>query len=262
MRNYKIEEEGKFKFVETGGEGIPIVILHGLFGALSNFESVIDYFGKSRNVVVPILPIFEGPVKMPTVKDLVKYVTDFIEMKDYKHVHVLGNSLGGHLTLLYALDRPERVKSIILTGSSGLYETSLGSTFPRRGSYEFVEKKTQEVFYDPKVASKELIDEVYEIVNNRSKALRVVVTAKSALRHNLAKKLHAITAPTLLIWGSEDDITPPEAARKFDELIPNTELYFIEKCKHAPMMEHPEQFNALVEDFLKRVENPAEKKIA
>lgn len=255
MTDYGIKKEGDFKFVETGGSGHPLVLLHGLFGALSNFEGIIHHFSKTRNVVVPLLPIFEGNLKMPTVTSLVEYVSRFVNMKGFQKVHVLGNSLGGHIALLYALKNPEKTLSITLTGSSGLFESGLGSTFPKRGDYDYVKTKSEAIFYDPKVATKELIDEVYDTINDRSKALRIVWTAKSAIRQNLADKLDDIEAPTLLVWGKQDHVTPPEVAEKFDELIPNTELVFMDKCGHAPMMEHPEDFNKILEDFLNRVEN-------
>ena len=156
--------------------------------ALSNFEGILNYFKKDYNVVIPLLPIFELPIRKVSVSGLVDYVADFVEYKKYNKVHVLGNSLGGHITLLYALSNPDKINSVILTGSSGLFENSLGSSFPKRGNYEFIKKKTEETFYDPKVASKELIDEVYDIVNDRNKAIRVVATAKSAVRHNLGDK--------------------------------------------------------------------------
>ncbi len=258
MTDFGIKKEGDFKFVETGGGGNPLVLLHGLFGALSNFEGIIQHFSKTRNVVVPLLPIFEGNLKMPTVTSLVEYVSLFVDMKGFDKVHVLGNSLGGHIALLYALKNPEKTLSITLTGSSGLFESGLGSTFPKRGDYDYVKTKSEAIFYDPKVATKELIDEVYDTINDRSKALRIVWTAKSAIRQNLADKLDDISAPTLLVWGKQDHVTPPEVAEKFDELISNTELVFMDKCGHAPMMEHPEDFNKILQDFLNKVENVGE----
>jgi pimeloyl-ACP methyl ester carboxylesterase len=258
MIEFGVQQEGDFKFVETGGGGNPLVLLHGLFGALSNFEGIISHFSKTRNVVVPMLPIFEGKLKMPTVTSLVEYVSAFVDMKGFNKVHVLGNSLGGHIAILYALKNPHKTISITLTGSSGLFESGLGSTFPKRGDYDYVKTKSEAIFYDPKVATKELIDEVYDTINDRSKALRIVWTAKSAIRQNLADKLDGITAPTLLVWGKHDHVTPPEVAEKFDELIANTELVFMDKCGHAPMMEYPEAFNEILEGFLNRVEGVSE----
>jgi pimeloyl-ACP methyl ester carboxylesterase len=253
---YQIRVEGDYEYVETGGEGKPLLLLHGLFGALSNFHEIIDYFSKTRNVVVPILPIYTMPLRKLSVRGLVDHVAKFVQHKGYESVHALGNSLGGHVALIFALTRPHLVSSIILTGSSGLFESTMGSSFPKRGDYEYVKKKTEAVFYRPEVASKELIDEVFDIVNDRNKAIRLVITAKSAVRQNLADNLHEINVPTLLVWGKQDDITPPFVAEKFDELIKDTRLYFVEECGHAPMMEHPEQFNKILEQFLEEVEKP------
>ncbi len=251
--NYELQEIEKYKFLETKGGDDVLLLLHGLFGALSNFEGIINHFSKKYNVVVPMLPIFDLPIREATVSGLVDHVQDFVNFKGFEKVNVLGNSLGGHISLLYALAQPEKINSITLTGSSGLFENSLGSTFPKRGNYEFIQNKTQEIFYDPEVASKELVDEVFDTVNDRNKAIRIVTTAKSAIRHNLGDKLHLITAPTLLVWGDHDTITPPFVGEKFNDLIENSKLHFIKNCGHAAMMEQPESFNTILDQFLTEV---------
>lgn len=247
---YSTIEEGKFSYIETKGGKENLLLLHGLFGALSNFQGIIQHFGKNYNVIVPMLPIFELPLRKVTVSGLVAHVADFVAFKGYEKVNVLGNSLGGHVSILYALDYPDQIKSLTLTGSSGLFENSMGTSFPKRGNYEFIEDKTRATFYNPDVATKELIDEVFDIVNDRNKAIRIIAIAKSALRHNLSDKLHTIDAPTLLIWGKEDIITPSFVGEKFKELIKNSELHIVEKCGHAPMMEYPGVFNHHLEVFL------------
>ncbi|HMX40521.1 MAG TPA: alpha/beta fold hydrolase [Saprospiraceae bacterium] len=249
----KIKEEHGFRYIESGSEGPNLLLLHGLFGALSNFQGIIGRFSGKYNVVVPILPIYDMPIFQVSVMGLVDFVTKFVEYKGYDKVHLLGNSLGGHIAQLYALAHPERVASMTLTGSSGLFESAFGSAFPKRGDYEYIRKKTAETFYDPQVASKELVDEVFGIVNDRNKAIRVVATAKSAVRHNLADKLHQIKAPTLLVWGKQDAVTPPFVGEKFHELINTSQLYFLDHCGHAPMMEKPEEFNEILEKFLDEV---------
>lgn len=248
--NYEIKQEGKFKYIESGGGSETLLLLHGLFGALSNFEGILKHFSRSYNVVVPILPIFELPIRKVSLTGLVDHVSEFVNYKGYDHVHALGNSLGGHIALLYTLAHPEMVRSIILTGSSGLFESAMGTSFPKRGDYEFIKRKTQATFFDPEVASKELIDEVFDIVNDRNKAIRIVATAKSAVRHNLGDKLHLVHTPALLVWGKQDHITPDFVGEKFHELMPNSRLVFFDNCGHAPMMEHPELFNQHLEAFL------------
>lgn len=248
------KKEGGFKFIETDPEReVTLLLLHGLFGALSNFKTIIDHFAGRANVVVPLLPIFEMPLKKLSVMGLVDHVNAFVNYKGYTRLNLVGNSLGGHVAILYALMKPDLLRSMTLTGSSGLFEAPLGSTFPKRGNYEFVQKKTETTFYDPKVADKELVDEVYDIVNDRNKAIRVIAIAKSALRHNIAERLHQITRPCLLVWGLNDTITPAFVGEKFKELLPDARLFLLEKCGHAPMMEHPETFNRLLGEFLEEI---------
>jgi len=255
--NFPIIEEKGFKYIESGGDGTPLLLLHGLFGALSNFEPLVSHFASRHNVVIPLLPIYELPILQVSVSGLVDFVTKFVEHKGYEKVHVLGNSLGGHVGLLYVIAHPERIASMTLTGSSGLYESAFGTAFPKRGDYEYIKNKTAATFYDPATASKELVDEVFGIVNDRGKAIRVVATAKSAVRHNVGDKLHLIKAPTLLIWGLQDIVTPPFVGEKFRDMIENSELHMLDQCGHAPMMEKPKEFNAILDQFLDRVEDRA-----
>ena len=253
---YEIREQNKFKFIEEG-EGEPLVLLHGLFGALSNFKDLIEYFKHHYKVVVPMLPLFDLDILHTTVGGLAKFVHKFLEARDYRNIHLLGNSLGGHVALVYLLKHPERTKSLILTGSSGLFESGMGDTYPKRGDYEYIRKKTEVTFYDPKMATKELVDEVFSITNNRIRVIKIIALAKSAIRNNLGDELNNIKQPTLLIWGNNDTVTPPFVAREFQRLIPNSELHFIDKCGHAPMMEVPEEFNIILHKFLKKLSAPA-----
>ena len=253
---YELKEQNKFRFIEEG-QGEPLVLLHGLFGALSNFKDLIEYFRQHYKVIVPMLPLFDLDILHTSVGGLAKYVHKFLEAKDYKNIHLLGNSLGGHVALVYLLKHPERTKSLILTGSSGLFENGMGDTYPKRGDYEYIRKKTEFTFYDPKMATKELVDEVFSITNNRIRVIKIIALAKSAIRNNLGDELNNIKQPTLLIWGNNDNVTPPFVAREFQKLIPNSELQFIDKCGHAPMMEVPEEFNAILHKFLKKLSAPA-----
>jgi pimeloyl-ACP methyl ester carboxylesterase len=254
--NYEIKQADKFRYIEEG-EGEPLLLLHGLFGALSNFQYLIEYFRHHNKVVVPMLPLFDLDILHTTVGGLEKFVYRFIEHRDYKNIHLMGNSLGGHVGLVHVLKHPERIKSLILTGSSGLFENGMGDTYPKRGDYDYIRKKTELTFYDPQMASKELVDEVYDIVNSRLKVIKIIALAKSAIRNNLGEELSQIKQPTLLVWGNNDTITPPFVGREFNKLLPNSELHFIDKCGHAPMMEVPGEFNAILHKFLTKLNQPA-----
>lgn len=241
--------EGGFSYIERG-EGEPLVILHGLFGALSNFNAVFDKFSKTHRVVIPMLPIYELPILKTNVKNLSKFLHDFIEFKNFDKVHLLGNSLGGHVGLVYSDANPDKIASLTLTGSSGLYENAFGGTFPRREDKSYLRKKIELTFYDPAMVTEELVDECHEAVNNREKVIRILSIAKSAIRHNMRTALPDMKMPVCLIWGKDDTITPPEVAEEFNEKLENSSLFWIEKCGHAPMMEHPEEFNNLLEKWM------------
>lgn len=249
--NYTIKEEGPYRYIEEGS-GKPLVLLHGLFGALSNFREVIDHFKHQYTVVIPMLPLYSMPVLNTGVKTLGHFLRDFINHKQWNSVNLLGNSLGGHVALIYTREFPHKVSALILTASSGLYENAFGSSFPRREDKEFIRKKVAVTFYDPKHATDELVDECFEVVNDRNRVLRILALAKSAIRHNMAKDLPNMKMPSCLIWGKNDTITPPEVAEEFNQLLPQSSLYWIDQCGHAPMMEHPQQFNQLLDTWLKQ----------
>lgn len=241
-----LKEDGKFRYVEVG-EGTPIIILHGLMGGLSNFDGVANYFPqKGYKVVIPELPLYTNSILKTNVKAFAKFVKDFIERIGYKDVILLGNSLGGHIALYFAKMYPQYLKAMVLTGSSGLYESAMGDSYPKRGDYEYIRKKAEDVFYDPAVATKEIVDDVFATVNDRMKLIKTLTIAKSAIRHNMSKDLPKIHVPTCLIWGKNDKVTPPEVAVEFHELLPDSNLYWIDKCGHAAMMEHPDEFNELL----------------
>ena len=246
---------GKFKFLEVG-TGKPIVILHGLMGGLSNFQGVTEYFpNKGYRVIIPMLPIYYLPLLKTNVKEFANYVNQFISHLNLSEVTLLGNSLWGHIGLLVSLLYPKNIKGLIITGSSGLYENSMGESYPKREDKDYMTRKCQEVFYDPEVATSEIIDEVFETVNDRKKLVKILAIAKSAIRHNMAKDLPKIQIPTAIIWGENDIVTPPEVGHDFNRLLPNSSLFWIEKCGHAPMMEHPDLFNMHMETWLNSYSN-------
>jgi len=158
--------------------------------------------------------------------------------------------LGGHVALVYTKLHLEKVSGLILTASSGLYENAFGSSFPRREDKEFIRQKVAVTFYDPAHATDELVDECFAVVNDRNRVLRILALAKSAIRHNMAQDLQNMHTPACLIWGKNDTITPPEVAEEFLKLLPQAELFWIDQCGHAPMMEHPETFNTLLRNWL------------
>ena len=246
-----VKEEGKFKWLEEGKGEQPIILLHGLMGGVENFGEMVDFISAEYKVYGLDLKLFEGSLLKVSVKSLSDYLYDFMILLGIESAVLIGNSMGGHVGLIFTKAHPEKVKALILTGSSGLFEESMGSSFPRRKNKDYIREKTEEVFYDPKVATDELVDKVFEIANNRISILRLLGYAKSAIRHNMAKDIPKITQPTCLIWGAEDKVTPPHVAEEFHKLLPNSELNWVPLCGHAAMWEHPKEFSKIVLRFLK-----------
>ena len=245
-----IKTEGKFTYIEKG-EGFPLILLHGLMGGVDNFGSMVDVVADAGfKVLAPDLKLFKVPLLKTSIKYLSGYINDFMRHKNLEKAVLVGNSLGGHIALVFSKKYPEKVKGMVLTGSSGLYEKAMGDSFPRRGDYEYIKVKTEEVFYDPKTATKELVDKVFDIVNKSDSAIRLLAFAKSAIRHNMSEDLPNMNMPICLIWGQQDKVTPPHVAEEFQTLFPNSELFWIDKCGHSPMWEHPEKFSEITIDWL------------
>jgi pimeloyl-ACP methyl ester carboxylesterase len=251
---FKTKKEKKIRYL-VEGEGHPIVLLQGLMGGLSNFTKLISFFSsRGYKIYFPNLPIYDLPVLNTNLTSISKFVVRFIEEEIGKPATVLGNSMGGHVGLILTLTRPDLVKNLILTGSSGLYERSFGSGFPRKSDRDYIKKKAQEVFYDPNVATEDLVDEVFTIVNDRGKGIKTVMLARSAIKHNMEKELHKIQVPTCIIWGKQDNVTPPEVAIEMDRLIPDSDLFWLDECGHAAMMEKPDEFNEILYNWLEKHE--------
>ena len=234
------------------GEGKPIVLLQGLMGGLSNFTKLMDYFSdRGYKVYFPDLPVYDMSILNTNLTSLAKFVARFIEEIVEEPCTIVGNSMGGHVGLILTLARPDLVQNLVLTGSSGLYERAFGDSFPRKNDRSYIRKKAEEVFYDPTVATEDLVDEVFSVVNDRMKGIKTVMLARSAIKHNMLHDLPKILRPTCLIWGKQDNVTPPEVAIDMHKFIPNSDLFWIDKCGHAAMMEKPDEFNEILYNWVK-----------
>jgi pimeloyl-ACP methyl ester carboxylesterase len=251
---YTVREKKEFRYVDEGPSTDipPVVLLHGMLGNLSNWSECIGSLADNHyRVLVPVLPVYDMPVKITSVQGLADYVSAFLSALDIRTATIVGNSLGGQVALLVALNQPQSVTALVLSGSSGLYEVEMGTSTPRRQDREYIRERAALTFYDPAHASDDLVEEMFELINDRSRVARLIKMARSTKSETVASRLDAIEAPTLLIWGRNDLITPPEVAREFLERIPNSELHFVDECGHAPMMEHPDAFNAIMLQFLR-----------
>ncbi|MCO6432108.1 MAG: alpha/beta hydrolase [Deltaproteobacteria bacterium] len=246
----KHEQEPDFQIVEGGTTGPHIILLHGLLGALSNWDSlfpIIEKFSRPLGLHLPILTAHRSEVR---VKALTVFTEYLIRKRRLDPVILCGNSLGGHIALRLALASPELVDCLILSGASGLYEHSVDS-LPVRPTPQYIREHMARVFHDRKFITEEAVDEIHQILSKRMNVLNLINAARSAKKDNLLSVLNQIKVPTLLLWGEDDEVTTMQVANTFHKNIPNSKLVSIKNCGHAPMIEHPEWFAKEMEAFLK-----------
>lgn len=244
------DERPIFRTVEGGNSGPEVILLHGLFGALSNWNSTHPLISKFSRPIALEFPIIPGHRSEVRVKALSVYTECFIRERSLQPVILCGNSLGGHVALRLCLASPELVDCLVLSGTSGLYEHSV-DTLPVRPDQTFIREHMARVFYDRKFITDAAVNEIHGILTKRTNVLNLIHAARSAKKDNLLKLLGNIKVPTLLLWGEDDQVTTMDVARVFNQNIPNSKLVTIKNCGHAPMIEHPEWFTAEVQKFLK-----------
>ena len=213
----------EFRWIEAG-RGLPVLCLHGLFGTSEHFEATVEALASRSRAMALTLPIFETPPDDLSVVSLRAHVEAFMDAERVPPAVVVGNSLGGHVALDLALHAPERVRALVLSGSSGLFERSFTRNVPHRPSAEFVREKMTEVFHDPSMVTPEWVEAIRERMSRRSYAMRVLQISRSARRYNLEDRLGEIRCPTLLVWGTEDRVTPQDVAIRFLDGIPSATL--------------------------------------
>lgn len=242
----------------TAGKIVPdksavpdMILLHGLFGALSNWESTLPLFSKFSNPIALQLPILGGHRSEVKVKALAALTEYFVRLRNLAPVTLCGNSLGGHIALRLCLASPELVDCLILSGASGLYEHSVDA-LPVRPDQRFVREHMARVFFDPKFITDQAVEEIHQILKSRVNTLNLIHAARSAKKDNLQSVLPQIKVPTLLLWGEDDQVTTMDVAETFHRCIPNSELVTVKGCGHAPMIEKPDWFSENVERFLRK----------
>lgn len=247
-------ELGGYRFIDEGpaSDLPPVLLLHGMLGNLDNWRPTVQSLAEHQyRVIVPLLPVYDMPLKETSVTGLVEYVRGLYDTLDLGPVVIGGNSLGGQVATLFTLKYPELVAALVLSGSSGIYEVEMGASTPRRQDRSYIRERAAVTFYDPVHATDDLVEEMYHVVNDRGRVMRLIRMARSTKQESVRDRLGKIGVPTLLVWGRDDRITPPDVAQEFRDLIPRSDLRFIDECGHAPMIERPEKFNEMLLAFLR-----------
>ncbi len=233
------------------GQGMPLVMLHGMMGAPDNWQGLFAGLPDTCRAVALRFPFFDDGYRFDSVPAVADYAEAYLKAAGFDRFVLCGNSLGGHVALELVGRMPGCVGGLVLSGSSGLFERTFG-TVVTRPPREWVYQKIREIFYEESHVTDAMVEDVIEVISNRRNVRTLIQIAKSAKRDNVAERLTRIECPALLIWGRQDQITPPDVADEFHRNLPHSELCWLEECGHAAMMEHPEDFAALLGRWWRR----------
>lgn len=236
--------------VAVSGVGRPVVFLHGLVGLNDHWEDVSRSVSRTARCVMVEFPLLELTGDDCSIHGVTELTIRFLERHVREPAVLVGNSFGGHVALKIALDRPDLVRGLVLAGSSGLLERTMVSEIQIRPSRDWLNEKIGELFFDRSKMRAEDVDRAHRELTNRRGARAIVKLSRSARRNHLGEQIHRIQAPTLIIWGKEDIVTPPEAAQEFLDKITNSRIVWFDRCGHAPMIECPREFAQAMTDFL------------
>ena len=235
-----------------GGAGVPLVVLHGASGA--HWLPFMQQLAQKFDVIAPEHPGFgesDTPDWLDTIHDLAYFYLDLLDELQLERVHLVGLSLGGWIAAELAVRSTQRLASLTLAGAAGLYVAGAEQidAFLRSD-----EQRLRDFFYDPKKAdamiARALRPELEDVtLKNRTTVAKLTWQPRSHDPH-LAKWLHRIDVPTLLVWGDHDRMFPLPHALAYQKAIAGARLVTIPKCGHVPQIEQPDAFVAALESFI------------
>jgi pimeloyl-ACP methyl ester carboxylesterase len=243
--------ESTFRWLERG-EGEPVLFLHGLMGRMDDWDATLDRLSAACRPMALSLPIFEPWLPAPTIEALADHVRAFLDALEIPRLILGGNSLGGHVALRVAMAAPERVSGLVLTGSSGLFERSFTRGVPHRPSEAFVREKMEEIFHDPDLVTPEWVESVRRLgLPPRRPRCGSCASPAPPAATTWRARLHELRAPTLLVWGREDRITPPRGWPSASAASSRLRSSSICPRADTPMLEWPDRFAAAVAWWLR-----------
>ncbi len=235
------------------GQGTPVVFLHGLVGLNDHWEDVVARVRTSHRCILLQLPLLDLEGDDCSIDGATELTARFLQSYLKEPAVLVGNSFGGHVALRLAIDRPALVSGLILAGASGLNERTTIREVQIRPSREWLEEKIGELFHDRSKMNPADVDRAFAELSSRGHARAMVKLSRSARRNHLGDQIAKIAAPTLLLWGKQDIVTPPDAVEEFTSKIRDTKVVWLEQCGHAPMIECPEAFAQGMLEFLSEI---------
>ena len=258
----------KVRYVAAGA-GPAVVLVHGLGATLSVWNENVPALAQDHAVYAMDLPGHGWSDKPDDIAyDPVsgaRFLVRFMDALGIPRATLVGNSGGGLIAALCALDYPERVDRLVLVDPAGLGRSISGflhaSSVPVLGEVIntplIVRRRNlvKSIFYEYRPAMGGVVDEVMEVRNlpetKRAvlKAVRATIGVGGVRRGLLVlDRLATLRRPPLIIWGREDRIIPVDHASRAARVLPHARVHVIDRCGHWPQLERPEEFNAVVLD--------------
>jgi 4,5:9,10-diseco-3-hydroxy-5,9,17-trioxoandrosta-1(10),2-diene-4-oate hydrolase len=275
MREKYLDVNGwQVRFSSAGQVGPALILLHGLGASLESWWYNLETLGRQFRVYAPDLLYFgksAKPPSVPTPEDFDRFVLGFMDAVGVERAVLLGHSMGGMISTKLVLDHPDRFAGLVLVSPAGfgrelVWWLRLRTLFPLNINTEgnpppwLKEFGLRQMFYDPRKVDDDFLEAVIQVAQTPGllpayqNVIRVGVDwrgIKPDVLQAVRDQAHRIETPTLVIWGKQDRILPVSHARVVGERIRHATVHLLDRCGHAPMIEHPEQFNALVTAFVR-----------
>ncbi len=235
--------------VVDSGRGVPFVFLHGLVGLNEHWEDVAARVRGRVRCVRFELPLLRLRGEHCSIHGATALTERFLREYLREPAVLVGNSFGGHVATRLAIEQPGLVRGLVLAGASGILEKSMVSDIQIRPSREWLSRKIGELFFDQTHMREADLDRAHKELSDRGGARAMIKLSRSARKDHLRDRMREIRVPTLLVWGKQDVVTPPEAAVGFNKAIPASRLVWFDNCGHVPMVERPEEFAAAMLEF-------------
>jgi pimeloyl-ACP methyl ester carboxylesterase len=264
-------EGARVNYVELGsGSGIPIVFVHGLSGSWQNWLENLPHFAREHRVIALDLPGF-GHSPMPeweiSIERYGRLLHGFCEALEVRDCAVVGNSMGGFISAEAASSEPGRFEKLVLVSAAGVSHVRLhrqpaetlarmvtaaaplllklqerGMRRPRVRSATF-----KGLFQHPEALRRELLLEIFQNGAGRPGFLPAL---QGLLGYDILDQLTEVEVPTLIVWGRNDHVVPPQDAIGFAQRLRNSHTVIFDDTGHLPQLERPTRFNRVLETFL------------
>jgi len=239
------------RVVDVGdGNAAPVVFLHGLVGLNDHWEELVRLIQHRSRCVLFQVPLLDLTGEDCSIRGVTELTAKFLREHVRDPAVLVGNSFGGHVAAKIAIDHPTLASGLVLAGASGVIEKTIVEDVQIRPSREWLSRKIGELFFDQRNMNPADVDRAFVELSQRGHARAMVRLSRTARRNHLGKDLANIRVPTLLVWGRQDIVTPPEACETFAAKIPDARVVWLENCGHVPMIEGMVEQVASVTAFL------------